>query len=82
MFRDRIPTSPRKPELPGNVYFAIALTTLSAESGALNFFPEGTSRVDVIEPGDGIICRGEDMNPSGGGEGGIILMIVYQGATD
>jgi hypothetical protein len=81
MFRDRTPTSPRKPEQPGNLYFAIALTALSAESGAPNFFPQGTSGVDVLEPGDGVICRGEDMNPSGGGEGGIILMIVYQDAT-
>jgi hypothetical protein len=84
MFQDYKPELPRKPELPGHVYFAIALTTLRAESGVLHFFPQDTdsTRAEVLEPGDGIICRGEDMNPGVGGEGGIILMIVYREATD
>lgn len=74
---------PRPPEAPKNVYLAIALTTLNAETGILNFFPrensqEGPGQTAELKPGDGIICRGEDGNPSGGGEGGIVLMIRYQ----
>jgi len=84
MIRDYTPTPPEKPELPSKVYFAIALTTLNVDSGVIHFFPPGTdsARAEVLEPGDGIICRGEDMNSGGGGHGGIILMIVYREATD
>lgn len=69
-------------EVPGNIYFAIALTTLDAETGLLNFFPNdriGTSsgQAEVLKPGDGIVCRGEDINPEAGGEGGVILLIHY-----
>lgn len=75
------------PEPPGNVYLAIALTTLNAKSGILNFFPRDDSGIrsgqnEVLEPGDGIICYGEDVNPNGGGEGGVILMIRYQVPLD
>lgn len=82
-FRKPSPIPPRLPELPGNIYFAIALTTLGAETGILNFFPRdsvsmGLGQAEVLEPGDGIVCRGEDINPEGGGEGGVILLIRYQ----
>ena len=82
-FRKPSPTSPTLPELPGNVYFAVALTSLSAESGILNFFPGDNismilGQTEVLEPGDGIVCCGEDINPEGGGEGGVILLIRYQ----
>lgn len=86
-FRKPTQTPPRSPETPGNIYYAIALTTLTADTGILNFFPRdsgGTNlgQAEVLEPGDGIICRGEDGNPSGGGEGGIVLMIHYQAGND
>lgn len=82
-FREPTSTSPRTPEPPQNVYLAIALTTLNAETGILNLFPRndsqgGTGQEAVLEPGDGIIFCGEDGNPRGGGGGGIVLMIRYQ----
>lgn len=80
IFRNPTPTSPRKREAPGNVYFAIALTTLSVRSGISRFFPHEHigAKAEVLEPGDGIICLGEDVNPHGDGEGGIVFMIRYQ----
>lgn len=86
-FRNPRQASERPAELPGNVYFAIALTTLDAETGILNYFPsensESTTReAEVLQPGDGVICCGEDGNPNGGGEGGIVLMIQYRVETD
>lgn len=86
-FRNPSQTSQRPPENPGYVYFAIALTTLNAETGLLNFFPRDSSgarhgQTEVLEPGDGIICCGEEGDPSGGGEGGIVLMIRYRVKTD
>lgn len=81
-FRESTQTPLRPPTTPGFVYLAIALTTLNAETGILNFFVGGSSerlgQTTVLEPGDGIICRGEDVNPSGTGGGGIVLMIRYQ----
>lgn len=79
-FRTPTPNSSRITESPGNVYLAITLTELNAESGILNFYPHDSDRAkaEVLEPGDGIICRGEDVNPYGGGEGGVIFMIRYQ----
>lgn len=79
--------STRPPETPKNVYLAIALTTLNAETGILNLFPRESiqqeHRQEVeLKPGDAIIFRGEDGNPSGGGEGGIVLMIRYLRETD
>lgn len=83
-FRKPTATSPRPPEPPGNTYFVIALTTLRAETGILNFFPvdgDGArlGQSEVLEPGDGLVCRGEDLISNGGGEGGVVLMIRYQG---
>jgi hypothetical protein len=79
-------TTLTSPQNQDDVYLAIALNTLDAETGILNFFPrDGVSRTigqsEVLEPGDGIICRGENSNPAGGGEGGIVLMIHYQVET-
>jgi hypothetical protein len=86
-FRKPRQTSQKPAELPGNVYFAIALTTLNAETGILNYFPRDSNGIhlaqaEILQPGDGIICRGEDGNPNGGGEGGIVLMIRYRAETD
>jgi hypothetical protein len=86
-FRNPRQASERPAEPPGNVYFAIALTTLDAETGILNYFPRENSgstlkEAEVLEPGDGVICCGEDGNPNGGGEGGIVLMIQYRVETD
>lgn len=79
-FRNRANAAPKPPEQPGNVYFAIALTTLDAGSGVLNFFPRdgNDDGHEVLEPGDGIICCSEDVNPNGGGEGGVVIIISYQ----
>jgi hypothetical protein len=83
--RDSNETSPRPPEPSGNVYLVIALTTLNAKSGILNFFPRDggeLEQTEVLEPGDGIVCCSEDVNPNGGGEGGVILVICYQSKTN
>jgi hypothetical protein len=85
-FREPTQTSLASPHNQDDVYLAIALNTLDAETGILNFFPrDGALRTlgqaEVLEPGDGIICRGECSNPAGGGEGGIVLMIHYQVET-
>lgn len=86
-FRAAVRASPEPQESAGNVYLAIALTTLDASSGIMNFFPRDDSggssgQYEVLEPGDGIICCGEDVNPNGGGDGGAILMIRYQVPSD
>jgi hypothetical protein len=65
------------------VYFVIALTALNEDSGILNFFAEherdsGYGQVEALEVGDGIVCRQEDFNQNGVGEGGVVLMIRYQ----
>lgn len=86
-FREPTQAPPRPPEIPKNIYLAIALTTLNAETGILNLFPresseEGHGQEAELKPGDAIIFRGEDGNPSGGGKGGIVLMIRYLRKTD
>jgi hypothetical protein len=86
-FRKPRQTSQKPAEFPGNVYFAIALTTPNAETGILNYFPRDSNgnslgQAEILQPGDGIICCGEDGNPNGGGEGGIVLMIRYRVETD
>lgn len=86
-FRKPKQTPRRSPETHNDVYLAIALTILNAETGILNFFPEDSAsrtkgQGEMLQPGDGIICCGEDANPGGGGEGGIVLMIQYQVAPD
>jgi hypothetical protein len=75
--------SSKPPGSLGKVYFAIALTTLSAETGILNFFPKDDTGLrlgqeEVLQAGDGIVCRQEDFDRTGGGEGGVVLMIRYQ----
>jgi hypothetical protein len=86
-FRKPRQTSRRPAQNPDNVYLAIALTTLDAETGILNFFPRDSSgqtlgQAEVLEPGDGILCCAEDASSGVGGEGGIVLMIRYQADTD
>lgn len=84
-FRKPKQPSQRPPEAHNDVYLAIALTTIDADTGILNFFSrESGSQTlgEVLQPGDGIICCGEDANPGGGGEGGIVLMIQYQMEPD
>jgi hypothetical protein len=80
-----ISASSKPPGSLGKVYFTIALTTLSVKTGLLNFFPEddtglrlGQEEVLELEAGDGIVCRQEDFNRNGGGEGGVVLIIRYQ----
>lgn len=86
-FRNPRQTSHTQPQIHGDVYLAIALTTLNAETGILNFFSRDDAsttvgQAEVLEPGDGIICCGEDSSPDGGGKGGIVLMIQYQVQSD
>jgi hypothetical protein len=86
-FRKPKQASQKPAELPSNVYFAIALTTLNTETGILNYFLRDSNRIrlaqaEILQPSDGIICRGEDGNLNRGGEGGIVLMIRYRAETD
>jgi hypothetical protein len=84
----RTPASPISassipPESLGKVYFAIALTTLSAETGILNFFSKDDrglrlGQKEELEAGDGIMCRQEYFDQYGGGKGGVILLLRYQ----
>lgn len=86
-FREPRPSPQRPARIPGSVYLVIALTTLNAETGILNFFPRDSSgqasgKTEVLEPGDGILCCAEDTFSGAGGEGGIVLMIRYQADTN
>lgn len=85
-FRRPKQSSQRPTRIPGSVYLVIALTTLNAETGILNFFPRDSSgqalgQAEALGPGDGIICYAEDTFSGAGGEGGLVLMIRYQAET-
>lgn len=70
-----------------HVYLYVALTRLDKPSGMFSFLvqPEDSNILQkdwpeeevVLEPGDGLLWRGDCRRKSGGGTGGVMLILRY-----
>lgn len=70
-----------------HVYLYVALTRLDKPSGMFSFLvqPEDSTILQkdwpeeevVLEPGDGLLWRGDCRRKSGGGTGGVMLILRY-----
>lgn len=77
VFRARTQTTPAPFGSEGEVYLAIALTPWTSASGVLVFITGDVEEEVQLEPGDGILWRGECLTGRGSGHGGVFILLRF-----